>query len=35
MATLADFEMTLITGEKVNLSQYEGKVCLIVNVATQ
>ena len=34
MATLSDFEMTSITGEKVQLSQYEGKVCLIVNVAT-
>ena len=35
MATLSDFEMTSISGEKVQLSQYEGKVCLIVNVASE
>ena len=35
MATLGDFQMTSITGDQVELSQYEGKVCLIVNVATQ
>jgi len=35
MATLRDFSMTSITGEEVDLAQYEGKVCLIVNVATQ
>jgi glutathione peroxidase-family protein len=35
MATLSDFEMASITGDPVQLSDYEGKVCLIVNVATQ
>jgi glutathione peroxidase-family protein len=35
MATLGDFEMTSITGDTVQLFDYEGKVCLIVNVATQ
>ena len=35
MASLHDFEMTSITGEQVKLSQYEGKVCLVVNVATK
>lgn len=34
MATLSDFEMQSITGETVSLSQYAGKVSLIVNVAT-
>ena len=34
MAALSDFEMTSITGEQAKLSQYDGKVCLIVNVAT-
>ena len=35
MAKLSDFTMTSITGEEVDLAQYEGAVCLIVNVATQ
>ena len=35
MAGLSDFEMTSIQGESVQLSQYDGTVCLIVNVATQ
>ena len=34
MASLHDFEMNSITGESVKLSQYEGNVCLIVNLAT-
>ena len=34
MATLGDFEMTSITGDTVQLSEYEDKVCLIVNVAS-
>ena len=35
MASLHDFEMNSITGEPVALSQYEGQVCLIVNLATK
>ena len=35
MATLYDFEMDSSTGERVPLSRFEGKVCLIVNVATK
>ncbi len=35
MATLYDFEMPSITGERVKLSDYEGQVCLIVNVASE
>jgi glutathione peroxidase-family protein len=35
MATLYDFEMDSITGERVPLRSFERKVCLIVNVATK
>jgi len=35
MANMHDFTMTSITGEPVKLSQYEGKVALIVNLASQ
>ena len=35
MANMHDFEMTSITGESVALSHYEGRVCLIVNVASK
>jgi len=35
MASLHDFEMASITGETVSLSDYDGKVCLVVNVASQ
>lgn len=35
MASIHDFEMTSITGESVRLSSYEGRVCLIVNVASK
>ena len=35
MASLHDFTMESITGESVDLSSYEGKVCLVVNVASQ
>ncbi len=35
MASIHDFEMETITGENQSLSQYEGQVCLIVNVATE
>ena len=35
MASVHDFEMDSITGEPVRLSDYEGQVCLIVNVASK
>ena len=35
MTSLYDFEMKSITGESVALSQYEGQVCLIVNLASE
>jgi glutathione peroxidase-family protein len=35
MATLYDFQMESISGEAVKLSDYEGKVCLVVNVASK
>ncbi len=35
MASLHDFEMKSITGERVKLSDYEGQVCLIVNLASE
>ena len=35
MASIHDFEMASITGESVSLSQYEGQVCLIVNLASR
>jgi glutathione peroxidase-family protein len=35
MASMHDFEMDSITGEKVDLSQYQGRVCLVVNLASQ
>ena len=35
MVSLHDFEMASITGEPVSLSQYQGQVCLIVNLASQ
>ena len=35
MASIHDFEMASITGESVILSQYDGQVCLIVNLASQ
>jgi glutathione peroxidase-family protein len=35
MASFYDFEMPSITGETVALSQYEGQVCLVVNLASQ
>ena len=35
MANMHDIEMTSITGESVALSEYEGRVCLIVNVASK
>jgi len=35
MARFHDLEMVSITGENVRLSDYEGQVCLVVNVASQ
>ena len=35
MPSLHDFEMASITGEPVKLSQYEGQLCLVVNVASR
>lgn len=35
MASMHDFTMTSATGEKVSLSDYAGKVCLVVNVASE
>lgn len=35
MAQFHDLEMKSITGERVPLSKFKGKVCLIVNLASQ
>ena len=35
MAGFHDFEMAAITGAPVKLSDYAGKVCLVVNVASE
>ena len=35
MSSMHDFEMTSIQGENVALSSYQGKVCLVVNVASK
>ena len=35
MASIHDFEMETITGESQSLSDYDGQVCLIVNVASE
>ena len=35
MASVHDFQMESITGESVSLSDYNGKVCLVVNLATR
>lgn len=34
MSTFHDFEMTSITGDQVAFDQFEGQLCLIVNVAS-
>lgn len=34
MPTFHDFEMESITGERVRLSDFAGRVCLVVNVAS-
>ena len=35
MPSMFDFEMTSIQGEPLRLSEYEGQVSLVVNVASQ
>ena len=35
MASMHDFEVETITGETQRLADYEGKVCLVVNLASQ
>jgi glutathione peroxidase-family protein len=35
MASMHDFEMESITGETVALSQYAGRPCLVVNLASR
>ena len=35
MASFHDFEMESISGETVRLADYQGKVCLVVNVASE
>jgi glutathione peroxidase len=35
MATLHDFSTTTIDGQPLSLSHYQGKVCLVVNVASR
>ncbi len=34
MSQFSELEMESITGEKVSFSQFDGQVCLIVNVAS-
>ena len=35
MPSLFDFEVTSIQGEPIQLSQFEGQLCLVVNVASR
>jgi glutathione peroxidase len=35
MPSLHDFEAPSITGEPIRLSQFEGQLCLVVNVASR
>ena len=35
MASLHDFEMVTITGETESLARYEGRACLVVNLASR
>ncbi len=35
MASLHEFEVQSITGEPVHLSEFEGQLCLVVNVASR
>lgn len=34
MSTFHEFEMTSITGDRVSFDQFEGQICLVVNVAS-
>lgn len=34
MSTFHEFEMTSINGDQVSFDQFEGQLCLIVNVAS-
>jgi len=34
MSTFHEFEMTSITGDQVLFEQYEGQLCLVVNLAS-
>lgn len=35
MSTFHDLEMNSITGDSVAFSQFEGKACLVVNLASK
>jgi glutathione peroxidase-family protein len=35
MSSFHDFQAESITGESVSLSQYEGSLCLVVNLASR
>lgn len=35
MSSLHDFDARSITGELIELSQFEGQLCLVVNVASR
>jgi glutathione peroxidase len=35
MPSMHDFEMSSITGDPVALSDYQGQVCLVVNLASK
>lgn len=35
MTSMYDFEMNSISGDSVSLSEYEGQLCLVVNVASE
>jgi glutathione peroxidase-family protein len=35
MSTFHDLEMTSITGEPVAFKQYQGQLCLVVNLASK
>jgi glutathione peroxidase-family protein len=34
MSSFHEFEMTSITGDQVSFDQFEGQLCLVVNVAS-
>lgn len=35
MASIHDFEMDTINGKRQSLAEFDGQVCLIVNVASE